>query len=56
MHVFKFHRGGPTAIIFLKLYLILKISNVAMQINAYQEDTKINTEVNKRLLQNNGTH
>ena len=27
-----------------------------MQINAYQEDTKINTEVNERPLKNISTH
>ena len=33
---------------FSKLNFILKILNFTVQINAYQEGTKINTEVNER--------
>jgi len=41
---------------FSKLNFISKILNFTMQINAYQEGTKINTEVNERPLRNIGTH
>ena len=41
---------------FSKFNFISKISNFTMQINAYQEGTKINTEVNERPLKNIGMH
>jgi len=41
---------------FSKLNFISKILNFTMQINAYQEGTKINTEMNERPLKNIGTH
>jgi len=41
---------------FLKLNFTSKILNVKMQINAHQEGTNINSEVNERVLKNIGTH
>ena len=41
---------------FSKLNFTSKILNFTMQINAYQERTKINTEVNEQPLKNIGTH
>jgi len=41
---------------FSKLNFISKIWNFTIQINAYKEETKINTEVNGRVLMNIGTH
>jgi len=41
---------------FSKLNFISKILNFTMQINAYQEGTEINTEMNERPLKNIGTH
>jgi len=41
---------------FISLNFISKILDFTMQINAYQEDTKINTGVNEQPLKNIGTH
>ena len=41
---------------FSKLNFTSKMLNFTMQINAYQEGTKINTEVNARPLKNMGMH
>jgi len=41
---------------FLKLNFISKILNFTMKISAYQEGTKINTEMNERPSKNIGTH
>jgi len=45
--IFKFHYTAPTSHYFLKLNFISKILNFTMQINVYQEGTKVNTEVNE---------
>jgi len=52
-------RGQPppqTTHHFSKLNFTSKTLNFTMQINAYQERTKINTEVNEQPLKNIGTH
>jgi len=41
---------------FWKLNFISKMWNFTVQVNAYQESAKINTEVNERVLKNIGTH
>jgi len=37
-------------------FVLLEIGNFTVQINAYQEGTKVNTEVNERVLKNLGTN
>ena len=56
--IFKSYYTGPQTPPhhFSKLNFISKILNFALQISAYQEGTKINTEVNERSLKNIGTH
>ena len=65
MHVgpiFKFHNTGEGALLppqtpphhFSKLNFISKMLDFTKQINAYQERTQINTEVNERPLKNIG--
>jgi len=41
---------------FSKLNFISDILHITVQISVYQESTKINTQVNERLLKNIGTH
>ena len=61
---FKFHKTGEKALPhpkthlhhFSKLNFISKTLKFTMQINAYQEGTKINTKVNEQLLKKIGTH
>jgi len=49
-------RGAQPSHHFLKLNFISKMWNFTVQVNAYQESAKINTEVNERVLKNIGTH